>query len=79
MKNDSKAPIIAKVEVNKVKYEKPKSLGIDFANEIDIWAKMEFRSRQQVTKLRRNGSIDGHEVMKDLSSLYYSLREKIED
>ncbi len=78
MKNDSKVAIVAKVEVNKVKYKKPESLGIDFANEIDIWAKMEFKSRVQVAKLRRNGSSDGHEVMKDLSSLYYSIREKLD-
>jgi hypothetical protein len=78
MKNDTKVPIVAKVEVNKVKYKKPDSLGIDFANEIDIWAKMEFKSREQVAKLRRNGSSDGHEVMKNLNSLYYSMREKLD-
>lgn len=78
MKNDPKLPIIARVDLRKVKYSKPAKMGVDFANEIDIWAKMEFRAREQVAKLRRNGSVDGHEVMKDLSSLYYALREKLD-
>lgn len=78
MKNDSKPSIVAKVDVRKVKYLKPEKLGMDFANEIDIWAKMEFSARKQVAKLRRNGSAEGHEVMKDLSSLYYAFREKLD-
>ncbi len=78
MKNDTKVPIVAKVDLERVKYKKPNSMGIDFANEIDIWAKMQFKSREQVKKLRRNGSSDGHEIMKDLNSLYYSVREKLD-
>lgn len=70
MKNDSKVPIVAKVDLNKVKYKKPDSLGIDFANEIDIWAKMQFRFR--------NKSTNSHAVMNDLNSLYYSMREKLD-
>ena len=79
MKNDSKPSIVAKVDLRRVKYQRPDKLGMDLANEIDIWAKMEFKARAQVAKLRRNGSADGHEVMKDLSSLYYALREGLED
>jgi hypothetical protein len=78
MKNDSKPAIVAKVDLRKVKYKKPDSLGIDFANEIDIWAKMEFRARSQVKKLSRNESLDGHDVLQDLNSLYYSIREKLD-
>jgi hypothetical protein len=71
-------PIVAKVDVRKVKYLKPKKLGIDFSNEIDIWSKMEFKSRQQVERLSRNSSLDGHEILQDLNSLIYAIREKID-
>lgn len=78
MKNDSKTPIVAKVDIRKVKYAKPESLGIDFANEIDIWSKMEFRYREQIKNLSQNRTLDGHNVLKDLNSLVYAIREKID-
>jgi len=78
MKNDPKASIVAKVDVRKVKYTKPEKLGIDFANEIDIWAKMEFKSREQVKRLRHNGTLDGHNVLQDLNSIVYAIREKLD-
>jgi hypothetical protein len=73
-----KIHIVAKVETNKVKYQKPEKLGIDFANEIDIWSKMEFKSRQQVKLLREKGCLDGHNILQDLNTLVYAVREKIE-
>lgn len=77
MKNDLKIPL-AKVDVKKVSLHKKKSLGIDFKNEIDVWAKMEFRARKQVNRLKRNDSLDGHEILQDLNSLIYAVREKID-
>lgn len=78
MKNDSKTPIVAKVDIRKAKYAKPESLGIDFTNEIDIWSKMEFRYRKQIKNLSKNRTLEGHEILKDLNSLVYAIREKID-
>lgn len=70
--------LIAKVDPRKVKYQKPAKLGIDFSNEIDIWSKMEFKSRTQVKRLRDKGCLDGHDILSDLNTLVYSVREKID-
>lgn len=78
MKNDSKTPIVAKVDLHKVKFAKPDKLGIDFTNEIDIWSKMEFRYREQIKNLSRNRTLDGHDILKDLNSLVYAIREKLD-
>lgn len=78
MKNDSKTPIVAKVDTRRAKYSKPESLGIDFTNEIDVWSKMEFRYRKQIKNLGKNRTLEGHEVLKDLNSLVYAIREKID-
>lgn len=78
MKNDLKTPFVAKVDIRKVKYAKPEKLGMDFTNEIDIWSKMEFRYRHQIKKLGENKTLEGHEILKDLNSLVYSVRERIE-
>jgi hypothetical protein len=78
LKFDAKTLIVAKVDVRKVKYTKPKDLGIDFSNEIDLWSKMEFKSRKQVNRLKQNGTLDGHDVLQDLNSIIYAIREKIE-
>lgn len=78
MQNDSKPVIVAKVDTRKVKYLKPKKLGIDFSNEIDIWSKMEFKSRKQVELLRKNNSLEDHNTLQDPSSIVYAIREKID-
>jgi hypothetical protein len=78
MKNDLKLPLLAKVDVKRVSLTKKSSLGIDFTNEIDVWAKMEFRARKQVDRLKRNNSLDGHEILQDLNTLVYAIREKID-
>lgn len=77
MKNDPKL-LLAKVDVKRVSLTKKQSLGIDFTNEIDVWAKMEFRARKQVKLLKEKGSLDGHEVLQDLNSLIYAIREKLD-
>lgn len=78
MKNDSKNSIVAKVDLHRVKYVRPESLGIDFTNEIDVWSKMEFRYREQIKKLSQNKTLDGHDILRDLNSLVYSVREKLD-
>lgn len=77
MKN-TKKPFVAKIDTHRVKYAKPQSLGIDFTNEIDVWSKMEFRYREQIKKLNKNRTLEGHDILKDLNSLVYSFREKLD-
>lgn len=69
MDRDSKVPVIAKVDLSKVSMIDESKLGIDFFNEIDVWAKMEFRSRDQ--SLGRKGS------QHSLTSHPYSVRHKL--
>lgn len=69
--------MIAKVDLEKVSFLKENRVGIDFFNEIDVWAKMEFRFRGQISQLRQNkpltpGSVQG------LQPLHYSVREKLD-
>lgn len=78
MSKDSKVVSVAKVDARNVKYSKPKKLGIDFSNEIDVWAKMQFKSRKQVQRLKQNNSLDGHDILQDINSIVYAIREKIE-
>jgi len=78
MKNDQKLSIVAKVDLRNAKYAKPESLGIDFTNEIVVWSKMEFRYREQIKNLGKNRTLEGHGVLKDLNSLVYAIREKID-
>ena len=78
MKSDPKLSVIAKVDLRNTKYAKPESLGIDFTNEIDVWTKMEFRYREQIKNLGKNRTLEGHSVLKDLNSLVYAIREKID-
>lgn len=69
MNRDSKAPVIAEVDLSKVSTNEEDKLGIDFFNEIDVWAKMQFRSREQ--SLGRKGS------QQTLGTRFYSVRQKI--
>lgn len=69
MDRDSKVPVVAKVDLQKVRLIDETKLGIDFFNEIDAWAKMEFRSRDQ--SLGRRGS------QQNIATRPYSVREKL--
>jgi len=69
MDRDSKVPVHAKVDLQKVRLIDEKKLGIDFYNEIDIWAKMAFRSREH--SLGRKGS------SQNFGARPYSIREKL--
>jgi hypothetical protein len=68
MDRDSKVPV-AKVDLQRVRLIDENKLGIDFFNEIDIWDKMHFRSREQ--SLGRRGS------QQVLGVRPYSVREKL--
>lgn len=68
MDRDSKVSVIAKVDLGKVRVIEEDKIGIDFFNEIDVWAKMHFRSREQ--SLGRKGS------QQNLFTRPYSVREK---
>jgi len=70
MKNDSKARVLAVVDLDKVKYKKPDSMGIDYFNEIDVWTRMEFKFRNRAPSSQR--------VLLDLNSLYYAIREDLD-
>lgn len=78
MPNDLKIPFVAKVDVKRVSLTPKESLGIDFSNEIDLWAKMEFRARKQVNRLKSNNAFTVHDSVQDLRSLVYAVREKID-
>jgi hypothetical protein len=78
MKHDLKTPIIGKVDKHKAKYIKPATLGIDFTNEIDVWSKMEFRYREKIKNLSQNRVLKGHDILEDLNSLVYAIRDKID-
>jgi hypothetical protein len=70
--------LMAQVEVSKVRFNKTKELGIEFTNQIDVWSKMEFRFRQQISQLKACRKADGREGWKDTRSLIYSIREKLD-
>lgn len=69
MKNDSKISVVAEVDLDRVQYKKPRYFGIDYTNEIDIWAQMEFKFRNRVKAPR---------MMTDLNSVYYAIRETLD-
>ncbi len=47
MDRDSKVSVVAEVDLSQVSAHSEESLGIEFFNEIDVWDKMMFRSREQ--------------------------------
>ncbi len=70
--------VIAKIDLDQVSQFDETNTSVDFFNEIDIWAKMEFQSRHQVSRLRHKRSSGSSETSKNLHSLHYSFRhEKI--
>lgn len=78
MKNDKLSLWPAVVEVENVRFSRGKDLGIDFSNEIDAWSQLEFRYRHQMKQLRQYGTLNRHEILKDLNTLVYSFRQKID-
>lgn len=70
--------MVAKVDLGKVSFLKENRVGIDFFNEIDVWAKMEFRFRGQISQLRQNKPLSGQNSVQRLQPLHYSVREKLD-
>ncbi len=68
MDRDSK--VVAEVDLSRVSVMEVDKVEIDFFNEIDVWAKMEFRSRDQ--SLGRKGS------KHQLNSSHYSFRDRFD-
>lgn len=79
MKNDSKSSVSAEVDVANARYSKGVDLGIDFANEIDVWSQMEFKARHQISHLRNYKKHTRNTVMTDLMPIYYATRQALED
>lgn len=79
MKNDSKSCILAEVDVANARYSEGVDLGIDFANEIDVWSQMEFQARRQIKHLKQYGTHNRHVVLKELNSYFYATRQALED
>lgn len=68
----------ATVDRDKARYFKIYELGIDFANEIDVWTRMEIKYRKQILLLRNTGTFGEREIAKDADSLRYAFREKVD-
>ena len=70
--------MVAKVDLEKVSFLKENRVGIDFFNEIDVWAKMEFRFRGQISQLRQNKPLSVNASVQGTHPLHYSVREKLD-
>ncbi len=67
--------VIAIIDLDQVSQFDETNPGVDFFNEIDIWAKMEFQSRHQISRLRQKKSLSNNRTTQGLHSLHYSFRE----
>lgn len=65
--------LIAHVELAKARFAHGGDFGVEFRNEIDAWTKMEVHFRHQLRNPRKRTF-----VKQDLSTLVYSIRQKIE-
>lgn len=68
--------VIAQIDLDQVSQYDETKPGIDFFNEIDIWTKMEFRSREQISRLRNKHSKGPGRAPNGPHSLYYSFRDE---
>ena len=69
--------VIATIDMDQVSQYDETNSTVDFFNEIDIWAKMEFQSRHQITRLRnKKKSSSNNHTPHSLNSLYYSFRDE---
>jgi hypothetical protein len=68
--------VIAIIDLDQVSQFDENNPQLDFFNEIDIWARMEFQSRQQINRLRHKKSLRFNRTTQGLHSLYYSFREE---
>lgn len=68
--------VIAIIDLDQVSLADENYPQIDFFNEIDIWARMEFQSRHQINRLRHKKSLRFNRTTQGLHSLQYSFREE---
>ncbi len=66
--------IVAFVDLDQVSQYDESDTGIDYVNEIDIWARMEFQSRHQISRLRHKKSLKNNSS-KSLHTIQYSFRD----
>ncbi|MES2528681.1 MAG: hypothetical protein V4598_16475 [Bdellovibrionota bacterium] len=68
--------LIAFIDLDQVSQFDEANTGVDFFNEIDIWARMEAQSRHQITRLKHKKSLKNNRSSKSLDPLYYSFRNE---
>ena len=68
--------VIAIIDLDKVSQFDETITSFDFFNEIDIWAKMEFQSRHQISRLRHKKNLSPNRTTLGLHSLHYSFRDE---
>ena len=66
--------IIAFVDLDQVSQYDESDTGIDYVNEIDVWARMEFQSRHQISRLRNKKSLKNN-TSQSLHTIQYSFRD----
>lgn len=76
-KDDSKTLWTAQVDPSRVSYVK-RNLGIDFANEIDAWTRMEYHFSRQIQSLKNTGKLGRSTYSKSVKNYVYAVREKVE-
>lgn len=78
MSNDSKSSVYAQVDVALARFNKGDNLGIEFTTEIDIWAQMHFRARQQIQHLKNGSTPPYVKARTDIRSLFYKTQQGLE-
>jgi hypothetical protein len=78
MKKDPKTLRTAEIDVDRVRFSKGNDLGVEFTNEIDAWARMEFKFMHQIRQLRHYGVTITKNHTLDDGSFYYGFREKLD-
>ena len=68
--------VIAVIDLDQVSQFDESNTGVDFIHEIDIWARMEAQSRQQIHRLKYKKFLKNNRTPKSLDSLYYSFRNE---
>lgn len=63
--------LLAHVDTEKARFKQETELGIEFTNSIDAWNRMAF-------KFRNARASDNKYAQKDLKTLVYSLRSKVD-
>ena len=68
--------VIAIIDLDRVSQYDETNTSVDFFNEIDIWAKMEFQSRHQISRLKHKKKLNSNRTTYGLNSLHYSFRDE---